>query len=218
MFDLRLSMWRWTAVLLLLFSFTVESAVPASPRELIMEKSEQLVTGIKENLGENGDYFTAARKLAEEILLPMVDFPRISKKVLGRHWAGATPDQRQDFNREFRDFLAHVFVTAMVNYADEIVSHAQDVSYPPVHLSPGMQQATVRMRVRLKSGLKPTVRYRMHIEDGKWMIHDLSIAGISFSSTYRSSFHREIVRHGLDGLITQIKERNRNSKSPVGSK
>ncbi len=205
-----------TALLLWIFLLTTVSAAPVSPRGVIMERSEQLITALQENVKEINHDPALARRLAEEIILPLVDFPRIARRVLGRHWSDATREQREDFNREFRNFLAHVFVAAMMNYARDIITYAKDVLYPPIPWLPADSQATVRMRVKLKGGLKAMVGYRMHLGGGDWKIHDVTIAGISFASTYRSSFHSEIVKHGLDGLIGRLVERNRKNAISTG--
>jgi len=40
----------------------------------------------------------------------------------------------------------------------------------------------------------------MFREGDRWRVYDVVIEGVSFASTYRSSFEQEIRQAGLDGL------------------
>ena len=44
--------------------------------------------------------------------------------------------------------------------------------------------------------------------DGRWRVYDVVIEGVSFASTYRTSFEQEIRQVGIDGLIERLDELN----------
>ncbi len=61
----------------------------------------------------------------------------------------------------------------------------------------------------IRAGAQPVpVDYRMYRADGRWRVYDVSIDGVSFASTYRSSFDAEVRQGGIDGLITRLGELN----------
>ncbi len=182
-----------------------------TPGEVIKGTTEQLVTALQVSREEIRRNPALARKLADDIVLPYVDFVLISRRVLGRHWRKASREQKVRFTREFSEFLTNVYVTAMVKYADEIVSRARDIRYPPDRWLPGEKHANVRMQVRLASGARADVVYRMRWHRGGWKIHDVTILGASFTLTYRTSFAREISQAGLDNLIERLAARNRQN-------
>ncbi len=183
-----------------------------APRDLIKMTTEQLVTALqvsREDIRRNPEL---AWRLADDIVLPHIDFRLISRRVLGKHWRTANAQQRERFTREFSEFLTNVYVTAMVTYADDIVSLAKDIKYPPVHWSPGKRRADVRMLVKMSTGARAEVVYRMRWHNGEWKIHDVTILGVSFTLTYRNDFSREVARAGLDTLIDRLAARNRQTR------
>ena len=183
-----------------------------APKELIKGTTEQLVTALQVSRDEIRRNPALARKLADDIVLPHVDFPLISRRVLGKYWRTATDEQRERFTREFSEFLTNVYVTAMVTYADEIVSLASGIRYPPVRWSPGEKRASVRTLVTMATGAQAEVVYRVRWHKGAWKIHDVTILGVSFTLTYRTDFAREIAHAGLDNLIEQLAARNRQNR------
>ena len=118
-------------------------ADPAPYEQVIMDATERLVNGIRLQQQAIKQDPQIAYRLVENTVLPHIDFERISRWVLGKHWRRATPEQQQDFSREFTAFLTRTYVTAMVNYVDEIVSNADGLSYPPGNEQLGEHQAQV---------------------------------------------------------------------------
>ena len=204
-------------VRVLLFLLTA-AAWPASaepsmaPRDLVKGITEDLVTALQVSRDEIRRNPALARRLADDIVLPHVDLSLIARRVLGRHWRTASVAQRRRFTHEFSEFLINVYVTAMVTYADEIVSMADGIRYPAVRLAPEDKRASVRTLIAMASGAQAEVVYRLHRRRGGWKIHDVTILGVSFTLTYRNDFSRQIARSGLDHLIEQLAARNRKTK------
>ncbi|MCK5364037.1 MAG: ABC transporter substrate-binding protein, partial [Gammaproteobacteria bacterium] len=52
------------------------------------------------------------------------------------------------------------------------------------------------------------VNYRLHCRNNVWKLFDVSIAGVSMVTTYRSAFSAEVKKSGLDGLIKALQQKN----------
>ena len=180
----------------------------ATPRALIKDATEQLVEALQANRDQIRQDRTVALQIANEIALPIIDFPGASRSVLGRHWRTATQDQRERFTRAFRRKLESVYVTAMINYSDDIVSAARNISYPNTNSGDNPRLAVVKTVIHLQSGVKASVDYKLHRVGDSWKVFDVSILGISLAKTYRYTFARELRRRGLDGLIAKLENRN----------
>jgi phospholipid transport system substrate-binding protein len=194
-------------LLMLALGATTQAEPEPSPRELIMRATERLVDALQENRQAIRKNRAIAREIADEVAMPLIDFPGIARGVLGSHWRAASQEQRARFTQAFRRFLESVYVTAMAIYADEIISHAKNISYPPLQMRDGSREAVVRTLIRLRGGLKVEVNYIMHRVGGYWKVHDVSVLGISLAKIYRTTFAREIRRRGLDGLIAELETR-----------
>ncbi len=199
------------SVLLFLLAAVIDShAVEklATPEALIKSATEQLVETLQANRDEIRQDRTVALRIANEIVIPLIDFPGASRSVLGRTWRTATEDQRERFTRAFRRVLQSVYVTAMATYADEIISASRNISYPKVKTPDNPRLAIVKTVILLRSGIRASVDYNMHRVGKSWKVYDVSILGISLAKTYRYTFARELRRKGLDGLIAQLENRN----------
>ncbi len=201
----------YTALLLILSSLTFPvaafSAETAPAQELIVSKTTELLNQLKTNNGSIKKDSAIAYTLVEDIVLPHIDFRRIGQIVLGKYWRRATDEQRARFVNEFQGFLVRTYVTAMVEFSDQIVSHADNVRYLPFR-SNDPEDVTVRMEIRLSGRPPVSVNYSLYLKEANWFIYDLSVEGISLATTYRSSFASSIRRGGLDNLINKLAARN----------
>lgn len=195
---------------------TVEG--PDAAQALIIEKSTQLLDALKEQNGAIKQNHQIAYDLVEEIITPHIDFKRIARLVLGKYWRRANAEQKERFTKEFRDFLVRTYVTAMVEFSDQIVSHADNVRYLPFR-NDNHEDVTVRMEIKLPNRPAIQVNYRLYNDESQssWKIYDLAVEGISLATTYRSTFSSQVRRIGIDGLIDKLAKRNEQAKAKLAA-
>lgn len=186
---------------------TAHSVETSPAQTLIVTNTMKLLEELKKHNGEIKKNPDIAYNLVNDIVLPHVDFRRIGQLVLGKYWRRATEEQRDRFSNEFRNFLVRTYVTAMVEFSDQIISHANNVSYLPFRNN-DPEDVTVRMEIKLADRPPVSVNYSLYLKDSNWLIYDLSIEGISLATTYRSTFASEIRRNGLEFLINKLAARN----------
>lgn len=182
-----------------------------SPRELVIATSENLLAELQKNKTAIKQDMDVAYRLAEDTVIPQLDFPRITRWVLGKHWRAATDDQRQRLTREFRTLLIRSYVSAMVTYVDQILQHADNVQFPPERSRQDGDTAVVTMLISQETGQRVAVQYEMHLNEAGWKIYDVQVEGISLALTYRSTFSQEITHGGIDGLIATLAARNQHA-------
>ena len=204
----------YISLLLILGSFIIPasalSAESSAAQDLVVTNTMKLLDELKSHNGDIKQDASIAYGLVEDIVLPHIDFKRISQLVLGKYWRRANEEQRERFTNEFRDFLVRTYVTAMVEFSDQIISHANNVSYLPFR-NTDPKDVTVRMEIKLADRPPVSVNYSLYLKDTNWMIYDLSVEGISLATTYRSSFASTIRRGGLDKLIDKLAARNKKA-------
>lgn len=144
-----------------------------------------------------------AAALIETKILPHFNFPTITRLAMGKHWARATPEQREALTSEFRTLLVRTYTAALTLYRD------QTIDYLPLKLTPRDTDVVVKSVVREARGEPISVDYRMEKTESGWKVYDVRIAGISFVENYRSAFSAEIQRGGIDGLIKALAQKNR---------
>jgi phospholipid transport system substrate-binding protein len=143
-----------------------------------------------------------ALALAEQKILPHVDFRESAKLAMGKAWNSATPEQQTQIVNEFRAMLVRIYSNAIDVY------RGQTMKVQPVRLAPGATDVTVRNQF-LRSG-QPSVPvdYAMKKTPGGWMIYDITVDGVSLVLTYRDEFNLITSASGVDGLIKRLKEKN----------
>ena len=186
---------------------TAFAATESDAQQLIIDRSGELVNALKEQQAAIKSDPQIAYQLVENIVLPHVDFNRVARLVLGKYWRQATDEQRERFTKEFRDFLVRTYVTAMIEFSDQIVSHAKNVKYLPFRNS-DPNDVSVRMQITLPDRPPMQINYSLYQDENGWKIYDLALEGLSLATTYRSSFSTQIRREGIDGLINKLAERN----------
>lgn len=145
------------------------------------------------------------QSLINELMLPHIDFQRMSKWVLGKHWRRANEEQRVQFVDEFRQLILRTYSTALLEFSD------QEVSILPVRAAVDAKEVTVRTEIRPNQGPMIPITYDLYLnQDRQWKVYDVSIDGISLITNYRSTFSTQIRRGGgINALLTRLHARNK---------
>lgn len=143
--------------------------------------------------------------LIDTMILPHIDFDRMTASAAGRYWRQATPEQRARLQSEFKTLLIRTYAGALSQVKD------QTVDYKPLRARAGDTEVTVRTEVRTK-GEPINIDYRMaRGSDGHWKIIDVNVVGVWLVDNYRNEFSQQITASGIDGLIAKLAERNRSN-------
>ena len=189
-------------LLLLLLPLSV-SASGDSPQQLVRDTSSRMLAAMRAEQDSISQDPARLYTLVEEIVLPNFDFRRMSQWVLGRNWRSATPQQRERFVAEFRQLLVRSYGTALLEFADE------ELVYLPFTETTDAKSVTVRTEIDQPGvGVIP-INYSMYRSGSGWKVYDVSISGVSLVTNYRSSYGSIIRNDGIDQLIDQLAERNR---------
>mgnify|MGYP002067334057 FL=1 len=179
------------------------------PQQLVADTIDQLVDRLNANSDRIHEDSSIAYQISDELVAPHIDFPRVTRLVVGKYWQSASEQQRQALIAEVQSLLIRSYVTAMTSYADQIVAKKDRINYLPSRYKTGDKKASVRANITLDSGQAVEVQYQLYNGGGKWRIYDIVIEGVSMAITYRTSFGEQIKRNGLDSLIAELVERNR---------
>ena len=132
------------------------------------------------------------------VLLPYFDTEYSGQLVLGRHWAGATPEQRRRFIDGFYHSLLRTYSFAITSFT------ADRLKVLPYRGEAGATNATVRSQVRKNDGTLVAVNYSLRRTDKGWKVWDVVIEGISYVKSFRDDYGAEVDRTGLDALIKRL--------------
>jgi phospholipid transport system substrate-binding protein len=191
----------------LLLLFLAFFAAPAlaqelSPEDLVKKVTADVLEVVKTDKQLAAGDKQKALKLAEEKILPLIDFEEATRLAVGRAWREANPEQKKSLVSEFRSMLVRTYSNALEGY------QGQTMKVLPSRTKPGDTEATVRNQY-LRPGAKPVpIDYQMHKTGQGWKIYDITVEGISLVLTYRSEFDQVVKQGGIEGLVKRLREKN----------
>ena len=189
----------------LLASFLV--SVPASaqqlgPEELVKQITADVLESVKSDKQLRAGDRRKALAMAEQKILPHLDFREAAQLAMGKSWNTASPAQQARIVNEFRAMLVRIYSNAIQVY------RGQTMKVLPVRLAPGATEVTVRNQY-LSQGRPPVpVEYAMKKTPEGWKVYDISVEGVSLVLTYRAEFESITRTSGIDGLLKRLAEKN----------
>ncbi len=192
------------ALMLPLLSPTVwaQATAPEGPEALIQRVGQQVFDAVKNDPAlRNGD-LARIMALVDTVLMPHVNFERMTASAVGRFWRQATPEQRQRLQQEFKALLVRTYSGALTQIRD------QTLVLRPLRAAPDATEVVVRSEIRGR-GDPIALDYRLEKTPNGWKVYDLNVMGVWLVETYRTQFAQEINARGIEGLIAALAERNR---------
>ena len=179
------------------------------PDELVKKVTDDILSAVKSDKQLAAGDKEKALKLAEEKVLPLIDFQEATRLAVGRSWKDASNEQKERLTTEFRRMLVRTYSNALGRY------EGQTMKVLPSHYKPDETDVTVRNQY-IRPGQKPVeIDYAMHKTDDGWKIYDIVVEGVSLVLTYRSEFDAIVKQGGIDQLIKRLAEKN--TPAPVGA-
>jgi phospholipid transport system substrate-binding protein len=181
-----------------------------APDVVVKNTIDKMVNNIQANRALYQKDSNKLYAMVERVLVPTLHLERMSKLVLGKQSArAASKTQMAAFVSEFKTYLMRSYATALLEYTGE-----EKVIYQPLSLEPGADKAVVRAALIASDGQEyPINLYMSNRRDTSWRAYNLDVAGINFVSIYRSTFGDIITKKGVDGLITELKDKNAKTAS-----
>jgi len=192
-------------VLSLLFALLLPTAAAAAqelgPDALVRQVTADVLESIQGDAALQAGDRKKAIALAEQKVLPHIDFTEATRLALGSWWKTATPEQRERLTAEFRGLLLRTYANAIGTYK------GQTMRVLPVRMEAGTDDVVVRNQF-LRPGAPPLrIDYAMYKTPAGWKIYDIVAEGVSLVLTYRTEFDQVVRQSGIDALIQRIAEK-----------
>jgi phospholipid transport system substrate-binding protein len=173
-----------------------------APDKQIEKLSAEVLARIKADPEIRSGNLDRVSQFVDEMIMPVVDFERMTALSVGRGWREATPEQRRQLVEQFRTLLLRTYSGALSEVRD------QSIRMKPMRADPADKDVIVRSEV-IGQGTEPIqLDYRMRLSNDTWKIYDINVLGVWLVETYRNQFAPIVSQGGIDGLITSLRERN----------
>lgn len=170
-----------------------------TPPDVLARTTTQEVLAIlkQDKAIQSGDQ-SRVYQLVEAKILPNFDFNRMTQLAVGKHWPGATPQQKQALVIEFRNLLVRTYSRSLMEFSN------QSVEFKPMAIKPDDTDVTVHTEIRQPGAQPLPIDYSMYKTTFGWKVYDVAIDNVSLVTNYRSSFSSTIRQSGIDGLIKTL--------------
>ena len=177
-----------------------------APEQLIQSITDEVMAALSTDKELAAGDKDKALKLAEEKVLPHIDFEEATRLALSRAWSQASAEQRRRLVTEFRSMLLRTYTNAVSAYS------GTQAKYLPSRSKAQGTEATVRYQFSRDGGRPLQVAYEMRRAGEAWKIYDISVEGMSLVLTYRTEFDGIIKQEGIEGLIRRLTQKNTPGK------
>jgi phospholipid transport system substrate-binding protein len=175
-----------------------------APDALIKRISNDVMTTVSNDAAIEQGNVQRVMDLVNTRIMPHVNFQRMTSAAVGRHWRGATPEQQQRLQAEFKILLVRTYAGALGELK------GKTFYFRPMRSQAADTEVVVRSEVRGR-GEPIQLDYRLEKTPQGWKVYDLNVLGVWLGETYRTQFAQEITKSGVDGLITVLAQRNQSN-------
>lgn len=165
-------------------------AATQSPKVIVESVATELFGLVKtKNAAKTADdvYF----KQVENALSPVVNFPFIAASVMGKAYKQATPAQRQEFQKVFKDGMVKSLAKGVLGYADSKVTIVGVNEVNPT-------RHTVKQEVAIE-GASHKLDYTMRKEkSGEWKLINVVLNGVNLGQSFSGQFKASLKKHNGD--------------------
>ena len=191
-------------MMLLLSAVWLSAVGPATagePTEVVRQITDQVLNILEDAQFQAPDRQAERRERLHKIAEQVFDWQEMARRALGLHWRERTPQERQEFVKLFRDLVEGTYINRLENAIQE----KREIQYAGEQLDGS--RATVKTQVVTRRNQQVPLEYRLHQADGRWLIYDVLVEGISLVNNYRSQFNRIITSSSYNDLVQKMKAR-----------
>src|SRR5262245_12272008 len=198
--------WLVPAFAVALVVLVTAPALAGAPTDQLKQRVDEVIKVLEDPAltGKPAERRAAVRKIAEDIF----DYPDTARRALGQHWNARTPQEREEFVRLFADLLDRAYIGKIELYQGEKVRYVNETLEG--------DEATVKTRIVTKQGSEVPVDYRMRLKDGRWLVYDVVIEGVSLIANYRTQFNKVVQTESYQALVQKLRAKDATPAASPG--
>jgi len=185
----------------LAFVLAIVLAVPAmagAPTEQLKQRVDEVVRVLSDPSlkGKTDQRRARVRKISEGVF----DYQDTARRSLAQHWNDRTPEEQKEFVQLFADLLERAYFSKIDHYQGEKVKYGAETI--------DGDEGLVKTTIVTNSGTDVPVDYRMHLVNGRWLVYDVVIEGVSLVSNYRAQFNKIIRTESYQALVKKLRAKD----------
>ena len=176
-------------------------AVTLGPMEQLRPTLSKLTSILADSELKGDAHKSVRRTKIMESIKQGFDFREMSKRILGSTWNSISTTDQDRFTRQMTKLLENVYIGKLEGYS------GQTIGYVSERVKGDRAQVSTLVE---DNKMQIPVHYIMSLENGRWMVYDINIEGVSLVRNYMEQFRSILRNQKFEGLIKVIEEKNRS--------
>lgn len=192
----------WTMFLLsAVWLSAVGLSTAGEPTDVVRQITDQVLKILEDPQFQAPNRHAERQERLHKIAEQVFDWQEMARRALAVHWRERTPQEQQEFVRLFRDLVEGTYI----NRLESSIQEKREIQYVGEQVDGS--RATVKTNVVTRRNQQVPIEYRLQKADGRWLIYDVLVEGISLVNNYRSQFNRIITSSSYNDLVQKMKTR-----------
>ena len=192
------------SVLFMITALFLATNVHAGVTDDVKKAVDEVVRIVSDKEMKKNDH--KRRQALKKTISTIFDYSEMAKRSLGKHWNQRTPEEKQKFAELFASLLENSYASKIESYNNEKIVYLKETI--------DSDHAEVKSKVVTTKRDEFTLDYRMINQNGKWMVYDVVIEGVSLVSNYRTQFNKIISANGYPELVKKLQNKTEELKAP----
>jgi len=192
------------SVLFMITALFLATNVLAGVTDDVKKAVDEVVRIVSDKEMKKNDH--KRRQALKKTISTIFDYSEMAKRSLGKHWNQRTPEEKQKFAELFASLLENSYASKIESYNNEKIVYLKETI--------DSDHAEVKSKVVTTKRDEFTLDYRMINQNGKWMVYDVVIEGVSLVSNYRTQFNKIISANGYPELVKKLQNKTEELKAP----
>jgi phospholipid transport system substrate-binding protein len=176
-------------------------ATAGEPTDLVRQITDQVLKILEDPQFQAPNRHAERQERLHKIAEQVFDWQEMARRALAVHWRERTPQEQQEFVRLFRDLVEGTYI----NRLESAIQEKREIQYVGEQVEGS--RAAVKTSVVTRRNQQVPIEYRLQKADGRWLIYDVLVEGISLVNNYRSQFNRIITSSSYNDLVQKMKNR-----------
>jgi phospholipid transport system substrate-binding protein len=189
------------AVLILVSSRVGQAAAPDPTETLRAPLNEvmRILTDPQYNLKDKAS-MDRQHDALWKVINQVFDFTEVSKRALAQNWTRFSVQERQKFRDLFSELLGNIYISKIQGSfeGEKVVFAGQEIL--------AANRAEVKTTVLLQNGKLP-IDYSVLKRDGKWVVYDVKVEGVSLVKNYRTQFNQMLLMGSPSKVIVSLEDK-----------
>lgn len=195
-------------------SWSADSEVLAEQAHEVVKRTTEKVL---ESINKNRHIFESDKAQffweLEDVLGPMIDFQRLTRRIMGKSYREASVDQRKRFASAFKRSLLSSYATGLIEFEDYEVRMLP----PKTDVEHSLRNTLVDLEVITPSGRVFPITQSMYFHHRKrlWMAQNVIVNGINVGKLFSEQFDHMVYENNgnvgaaIDEWIDALQEQGR---------